>query len=275
MYIDVENVKILFKIIMKGRFYNLAFVLYLILLLATSNINSFAQTSARIENTSLQLDNGRLIITYDLINTRADERFNVWIDIRKSTGEEIKAKSLSGHIGKNIVGGRGLNIIWNFENEGIDYEGNISVHVLAELVTIQNLKLERILIKSAVFPGWGLYDIKKVYPYLLIGAAGYGSIAAALIYNNKSNITYDLYKEESYDVSKRESLYNDFTRQYNASKIFRISAIAIWVLDIGWATVNYVDKTREINAGLNPHFRIGYDFYRYGSTPVLTFKYNF
>jgi hypothetical protein len=259
---------------MKGRFYNLIFILYLILLQIISNTNSFAQTSARIENTSLQLDNGRLIISYDLINTRANERFNVWIDIRKSSGEEINAKNLSGHIGKNIVGGRGLNIIWNFESEGIDYEGNINVHVLAELVTVHSLKIERILIKSAVFPGWGLYDIKKVYPYLLIGAAGYGSIAAALIYNNKSNNTYDKYLESDI-IGDRESLYNDFTRQEDATKIFGISAAAVWIVDIGWATLNYLNETRKINAGLNPHFRIGYDFCRYGSTSMLTFKYNF
>jgi hypothetical protein len=259
---------------MRGRFYNLTFILYLILLQLTSNINSFAQTSARIENTSLQIDNGRLIISYDLINTRADERFNVWVDIRKSSGQEIKAKNISGHIGKNIVGGRGLNIIWNFESDGIDFEGNIDVQVLAELETVHNLKIERILVKSAVFPGWGLYDIQKFKPYLLIGVAGYSSLAAALVYYNKSNITYDNYLT-SPTIAERAALYNDYTRQEDATKLFGISAAAIWILDIGWATINYLNETKRINAELNPHFRIGYDFNRYGGAPVLTFKYNF
>jgi hypothetical protein len=259
---------------MKGRFYGFTFMLYLILLQVTSNINSFTQTYARIDNTSLQIDNGRLIITYDLINTKPNERFNVWIDVRRATGQEIKAKNISGHVGKNIVGGKGLNIIWNFESENIDYEGNINVQVLAELITIHNLKIERILIKSAVFPGWGLHDIEKVNPYLLIGIAGYGSLAAALIYNNKSNITYDQYLESD-EIRERESLYDDFNSQENATKIFGISAAAIWIADIGWATMKYLKKTTKVSSDINPRFRIGYDFYRYGSTPVLTFKYNF
>jgi len=266
--------KILFQIIMGKMFCKLVFLLYLILLQVISSINSFAQTSARIENTGLEIDNGRLIISYDLVNSKPNERFNVWIEISQSSGQEIKAKNISGHLGKNIVGGKGLNIIWNFESEGVDFEGNVNVKVLAELVTVHNLKIERILIKSAVFPGWGLYDLEKVYPYLLIGAAGYGSLVAALIYNNKSNITYDKYLGAN-TIRERESLYDDFTKQEDAIKIFGISAAAIWILDIGWATMKYLNKTGKISSELNPHFRIGYDFYRYGSTPVLTFKYNF
>jgi hypothetical protein len=259
---------------MKGRFYGFAFMFYLILLQVTSNINSFTQTSARINNTSLQIDNGRLIITYDLVNTKPNERFNVWIDVRKTTGQEIKPKNISGHVGKNIVGGKGLNIIWNFESENIDYVGNINVQVLAELITVHNLKIERILIKSAVFPGWGLHDIEKVNPYLLIGIAGYGSLAATLIYNNKSNITYDKYLESD-SIPVRAALYNDFTKQEDATKILGITAAAIWIADIGWATMKYLKKTSKVSSDINPRFRIGYDFYRYGSTPVLTFKYNF
>lgn len=259
---------------MKVMLHKLVFLLYLILLQIISNINSFAQTSARIENTKLEVDNGRLIIIYDLINTRPNERFNVWVEIRNSSGQEIKPGNISGHIGKNIVGGKGLNIIWNFESEGIDYGGNVNVQILAELVRIHSLKIERILIKSAVFPGWGLHDIDKVNPYLLIGVAGYGSLAAGLIYNSKSSTTYDKYLESN-DIKERESLYNDFIKQEDATKIFVISAAAIWIVDIGWATIKYLNKTGKVNANLSPQFHIGYDFYRYGSTPVLTFKYNF
>ena len=175
---------------MKKMSYKLVSLIYLILLMVIGNINSFTQTYAKIENTKLEIDEGRLIISYDLINTRPNERFDVWVDIRGPSGQEIKTKNISGHIGKNIVGGRGLNIIWNFESEGIDYEGNINVQVMAELVTEHNLKVERILIKSAVFPGWGLHDMDKVNPYLLIGVVGYGSVVAAFIYNNKSNIIH-------------------------------------------------------------------------------------
>ncbi|UCH15133.1 MAG: hypothetical protein JSV22_03995 [Bacteroidales bacterium] len=259
---------------MKKLVYRLVALLYMILLLVISNINSFTQTYARIENTNLEVDEGRLIISYDLINTRPNERFDVWVDISNASGQAIRTKNISGHIGKNIVGGKGLNIIWNFESEGIDFEGNINVQVMAELVTVHNLKVERILIKSAVFPGWGLHDIEKINPYLLIGVAGYGSVAAALIFNSKSNVTYDKYLSSD-DIVERETLYSDFNKQENTTKIFGYSAAAIWILDIGWATIKYLNKTGKVNADVNPRFRIGYDFYKYGNTPLLTFKYNF
>ncbi len=260
---------------MKGKYYLPVFLFYLILTQVTGNIDLLSQTSARIDNTNLEIDEGRLIVSFDLMNTKPNERFNVWIEIRKSSGEEIKAKNVSGHVGKNIVGGKGLYIIWNFESEGIDYEGNINVQVMAELVTAHNLKIERILIKSAVLPGWGIYDMEKLNPYLLIGVAGYGSLAAAFIYNSKSNNTYDKYSNEFDDPDKRQSLFDDSERQYNTAKIFGISAAAIWVLDIGWATMKYLNKTGKPTSEMNRNFRIGYDFYSYGSTPVLTFKYNF
>lgn len=259
---------------MKKMSYKLVSLIYLILLLVIGNINSFAQTYARIENTNLEIDEGRLIISYDLINTRPNERFDVWVDISNTSGQEIKTKNISGHIGKNIVGGKGLNIIWNFESEGIDFESNINVQVMAELVTVHNLKVERILIKSAVFPGWGLYDVEKVNPYLLIGLAGYGSVVAAFIYNSKSNVTYDKYLSSD-NIIERETLYSDFTKQEDATKIFGYSAAAIWILDIGWATIKYLNKTGKSRADIDPRFRIGYDFYKYGNTPLLTFKYNF
>ncbi len=257
---------------MKKEYYKIFVLLYL-LLSTICNKNIFAQTVAKIENTNLEMNSGRLIVSYDLINTRPNERFNVWIEIRKSSGQEIKARNISGHVGKNIVGGKGLNVVWNFGSEGLDIEDEINVQVMAELVTVNNLKVERILLKSVAFPGWGLYDMDKISPYLLLGVAGYGSLATALIYNGKSNTTYDNYLKS--DGNERETLFDDYTKQVNMTNVMGITTAAIWILDIGWSAIKYVSKTSNLDAGLNPKIHIGYDYDPYGQVPLLSLKYNF
>lgn len=258
---------------MKKTNYWLIVLLYIVLSIICCE-NTYTQTVAKIDNTNLEINEGRLIISYDLINAKPNERFNVWIEVKKSSGQEIRAKHISGQVGNNIVGGRGLNIVWNFESEGLNIEDEISVQVMAELETIHYLKIEKILLKSVVFPGWGLYDIDKLNPYLLIGAAGYGTLATALIYNSKSNNKYEEYKDSN-EQQERADLYDEFTRQYSFTKVFGITTAAIWILDVGWAAIKYVNKTSKLDAGLNPRIHIGYDYDAYGQVPLLSLRYNF
>jgi hypothetical protein len=260
---------------MKRIYYFAACLSFFLLFLSIGNKSSVAQTAARIENTRLEIDEGRLIITYDLLYARNNERFNVWVNISKSSGQDIDPKNITGHIGKNIAGGKGLIIVWNYDSDGIGYEGEVDVQVMAELMVTSSLKIERVLLKSAVLPGWGLYDIDKTSTYFLMGAAGYGSIAAALIYNGKSDRTYSDYLD-SEDIPERESLYNDYTRQVNTSRVFGIAAAAIWIADFGWATLKYMNKVNTIASVPNRiNIHIGYDYYAFGNTPMLSVMYKF
>lgn len=235
---------------------------------------TYSQTAAEIDNTSLEIDRGRLIISYDLVNTRPDERFNVWVSISRSSGQEIKPRNISGHVGHNIVGGKGLNIVWDYEGEGINMDDEVNIQVMAELITVHNLRIEKVLIKSVVFPGWGLYEMDKVSPYLLVGVAGYSTLTTALIYNGKSNNTYDEYTDSD-EPTERAALYDDFTKQYNLSRALGITTAAIWVLDLGWSAVRYIGKTSKLNASLDRNIHIGYDYDAYGQVPMLSLRYKF
>jgi hypothetical protein len=260
---------------MKRIYYFAACLSFFLLFLSIGNKSSVAQTAARIENTRLEIDEGRLIITYDLLYARNNERFNVWVNILKPSGQEITPKNITGHIGKNIAGGKGLIIVWNYDSDGINYEGEVDVQVMAELITASSLRIEKVLLKSAVLPGWGLYDMDKSGTYFIMGAAGYGSIAAALIYNSKSDNTYADYLNSN-DIIERESLFNDYTRQANTSKVFGIAAAAIWIADFGWATIKYIKKVNtvaSVPARINIH--VGYDYYAFGNAPVLSLMYKF
>ena len=260
---------------MKKIFYIIVSLSILFFLLTINNIDTISQTMARIENTMLEIDEGRLIITYDLVYTGHDERFNVWINITKTSGEVINAGNISGHIGKNIAGGKGLTIVWNYEDDNIGYEGEVDVQVMAEPIVVSTLKIEKVLLKSAVLPGWGLYDIEKSSPYFLFGVAGYGSIAAALIYNSKSDKSYADYLDSN-EIIERESLFDDYTRQVGTSRIFGITAAAIWIVDFGWATIKYLNKTDIVASAHNRiNIHVGYDFYAFGNAPVLSVMYKF
>jgi hypothetical protein len=260
---------------MNQKYYKSIFIISILFFSLINFKNACSQTAAKIENTSLETDRGRLIITYDLVDTKPNERFNVWIDISKSSGQEIKARNISGHVGNNIVGGKGLNIIWDYEGEGMDINEEINIQVMAELVTVHNLKIERVLVKSAVFPGWGLYDMDKVSPYLLIGVAGYGTLATTLIYNGKSNNIYQEYLDANDDEDEARNLWDDYTKKVNMTNLMGITTAAIWVLDLGWSAVRYIGKTSKLNAGLDQNIHIGYDYDAYGQVPMLSIKYNF
>lgn len=260
---------------MKRIFYLAAYISFFVLLMAAGNKSVIAQTAAKIENTRLEIDEGRLIITYDLLYARNNERFSIWVNISKPSGQKIDPKNITGHIGKNIAGGKGLIIVWNYESDGIGYEGEVDVQVMAELMVTSSLKIERVLLKSAVLPGWGLYDIDKSSTYFLMGAAGYGSIAAALIYNGKSGRSYSDYLDSD-NILERESLYNDYTRQINTSRVFVITAAAIWIADFGWATLKYLNKVNTVaSVPTRINIHIGYDYYAFGNTPMLSVMYKF
>ena len=260
---------------MKRIFYLAAYISFFVLIMTVGNKSVIAQTAAKIENTRLEIDEGRLIITYDLLYARHNERFNVWVNISKPSGQKIDPNNITGHFGKNIAGGKGLIIVWNYDSDGIGYEGDVEVQVMAELMVTSSLKIEKVLLKSAVLPGWGLYDIDKTSTYFLLGAAGYGSIAAALIYNGKSDRSYTDYLNSN-DILERESLYNDYTRQVNTSRVFIITAAAIWVADFGWATIKYLNKVNTVASVPNRiNIHIGYDYYAFGNTPMFSVMYKF
>jgi len=61
----------------------------------------------------LNFKNNRLIIKYDMQEVSSKDKFNIELEIRDSDGQEVKARSLYGDIGKDIDGTGGKQIIWD------------------------------------------------------------------------------------------------------------------------------------------------------------------
>ncbi|GAJ14051.1 unnamed protein product, partial [marine sediment metagenome] len=63
------------------------------------------ESKAKIQNVDFKLVNEQLIITYNLVNTKPREKFNISVNIFTVTGKEIDAQAFSGDVSSDISGG--------------------------------------------------------------------------------------------------------------------------------------------------------------------------
>jgi hypothetical protein len=237
-------------------------------------INLRGQTIAKIQNTNISLDYDRIIITYDLVDAKPGERFEVWLRISDAEGQLIQGQNFSGDIGKNIEGGEGLVIYWNFEQDHITISEEINIQVMAEAQNKQELSYAEALALSTVVPGWGLAKMEKKRLYCLTGLAGYGSLALSLVYAFSSKELYDDYSNSN-QISERASLYNDYIRQKNRAEVFGWSAATIWLADIIWMTVRYGKSRNYKSPSASTNVSLGCTYYMASGTPVFSMNIKF
>lgn len=238
------------------------------------NLGVHGQPVASIRNTDISLDNDRIIVTYDLVDAKPGEKFEVWLRITGADGVLIQGRSFSGDIGRNIEGGNGLVIYWNFEKDHITLSDEISIQVMAELLETKELTYIKALALSTVVPGWGLAKIEDRKLYTLIGLAGYGSVAAGLYYTFRSKSTYTEYGNSS-EIIERNSLYNDYISQKNTGEIFGWSAAAIWVADIVWMSLRFGRAKDNPQAFISRRIHLGYSYCPASGTPLVSMHINF
>jgi len=233
-----------------------------------------AQTMAKIQNTNISLDNDRIIITYDLIGTKTGEKFEVWLRITDADGVLIQGRNFSGDIGKNIDGGEGLVIYWDFEKDQITISDEISIQVMEEVLTKQDISYIKALALSTVLPGWGLARKEDKKLYSLTGIAGYGSLALSFVYLYNSK---DIYKDYSNSdlIAERDSYYNDYISHKNMAEIFGWSAAAIWLADIVWMTVKYGHSDNNDHAAASRRISLGCTYSLLSEAPAFSMKIRF
>jgi hypothetical protein len=244
---------------------------------------TMAQSKAKVENVDFNLENENLIITYDIVKSKASQTFNVSVTITTTKGKKIPANALSGDIGPGVHGGDGKKIIWdlNKDNVYIDDEIVVEVFIEPETATVQNktktgetvkrVSVGGALWRSLIFPGWGNHAAKGRGAQWLLGVAGYGCVGSAIYFNNKSYNTYEDYLNSD-DYEERNSLYDDAEAYYNNQKIFMLTAATIWVADLIWTGfqaghINKKARASKVDMGMlyDPIPR----------KPMLTLTYHF
>jgi len=223
-------------------------------------------------------------IYYDILNSRQTDKFKIWVEITDSTGNNVDARSLSGDIGENVSGGNNKKITWDLTADSIYLDAGIYVQVNAEILTsaetveiarpVKSISRGGVILQSLVFPGWGLSRINKGKPHWLKGVAGYGCIAASIIYNKKAISSYDDYLQSN-DIQDTETFYDNSVKEDNLSEIFAYTAIGIWVTDFIWTIAGSSKLNNDTKYSQVKGFSIKTVYEPRVHAPLVALRYNF
>lgn len=253
---------------------NCLFFFILIICLFFSGYQLQAQ-NVKVETTNLEIVNNKLIIDYNFIKSKSTQRFNVWVEITKSTGEKINANSLSGDIGDNLQGGENKQIIWDYNKDGIILNDDINIEVFAN-ITVLGPGMSKAMLLSTVFPGLGLTKLNPGKPYWIMGIVGYGLIGASVAMNKKAVQNYNDYLNTE-DPNDSEDLYSRSEENDKISKICAYSAIGIWAGNLIWTAVKAKKSQNSVSGSLNKKQKVlfygGID--PYTKSAGFTLKYRF
>lgn len=182
---------------------------------------------------------GNLIVNYEIGNAKTNDEIRVWIDVFNSKKDTIYAKSWSGDINKNLIGGGEKVAIWNVFNDRIEFIDSITVKISA---TVEGgFYLDDPVILSTIYPGWGDYKIKPKGAYWLYGALGYSLIGASIgTYYSASN-NYQNYINAN-SIEDKDSFYGKATLNKNLTYAFLGAAGVVWILDY----VGIFNRKKEI-----------------------------
>lgn len=208
--------------------------LLLILFYLNLTIRSFSQ-DVQLTQPRLEPDGNQLNIYYDIISKNLSDQFYIWIEIKKSNGEIIKANALSGHVGANVKAGSNKKIIWSPEQDSVYLDDEVSVEVKAEKY-IKSFNKGSMILKSMAFPGWGQTEISNGKPWWVAGIAVYGTLAGGFIYHKKYLDSYESYKSQEDPVNRADLL--DQTQKYlNISTVMLYSAVSAWAVNVLWVAL--------------------------------------
>lgn len=171
--------------------------------------------------------------------------------MKKSNGEIIEAKALSGDVGANIKAGTNKKIIWSPEQDSIYLNEEVFVEVKAEKY-IRPFNKGSMILKSMVLPGWGQTNISKGKPWWLTGIAVYGTLAGGYLYHMKYFNSYKSYKTQE-DPLKRADLLDQTQKQLNISTVMIYSAASVWAVNVLWVifTPNRYQPLQQVKFSLN------------------------
>lgn len=240
-------------------------------------------TKAQIKNVDFELVNENIIITYDIIKYKPEERFNVWVDVYTALENKIKAQSLTGDVNDNVSGGNRKKIVWDIKKDSIILNNDIYVVVSAKLLPETKeakgtdasgasetseapaTSMGKWLLLSSVYPGWGNYKVHQKKAWWLMGVAAYGLAASSVILNRQAALNYDKYLVST-EIDERNNLYDNAGSQKQLSTVFIAAAGAVWVADITWLMFKG-KKKKDVS--------IGYQYNPATGKPLLSAMINF
>ena len=256
----------------------LASLVMTIALILMTDATCFSQTKAQVKNVDFELVNDNLIITYDIVKYKPDEKFSVWIGIYTAMENELGAKSLSGDINDSVSGGNHKKIIWDVRKDGISLDNDIYVQVHAKSMTKVDEKtatnIGKWLLLSSLFPGVGNAKLYSNKAWWIMGAATYGCVVASVIFNNQSYNTYNDYLVST-DAEQRKGKYDAAANKKTLSYVFISTAAAIWATDLVGLIIKSTKVQRENTASKKTSVSYGYHYNPVNDSQMLSVRLNF
>jgi len=241
-------------------------------------------SKAQIDNIDFGLQEGKIVITYDLLKSDKNERFIVFVNAITESGDSILARSVSGDVNENVSGGRNKTIVWDYERDHFFSSEAFQIEVTAvpQLVEASEITgiyvdypgLGKSFLMSTALPGWASTKLKDGKPHWLKGIVGYGCLSLSYLYNKKAADTYKDYKV-SMDSKERSSLYDDAVSQKQLSSIFAFSALAIWIMDYTCIIISHNKLMKKTYNTSVQKVSFGYDFDPLSAQPQLSVKLTF
>lgn len=212
------------------------------------------QSRARITNVDFNQEGQTLVITYNIINHKAGEKFDVWVKIRTVSGREITPYALSGDVGRGISGGYGKRIVWDMANDNVEIVEEGTVEILAKSTYMAVVKPPKdksnrrsvgaALGLSLIWPGAGTTYAKKGGAYWLFGMVGYGLVAGSIVMNNSASKAYDNYLVET-DSEERQNYYDKADSQDKNSKYLIYGAAGVWAINLIWSAAAAASENKK------------------------------
>jgi hypothetical protein len=259
-------------------------IIALFILLVFPLTDCIAQETLSVSKPLLEIRGENLNISYDILNSKPGERYNISLEITDSKGSIINAQTISGDIGQDVEGGKNKKIIWNFTSDNVKDEVNINIKIVITKYQVPPLSEEiaksgepytrsRLVLQSVALPGLGMSKLKNK-PCWITGVAGYGLIAGSIIYKGASKSNYKNF-ENSGNNQQELSYYKKYENQNTMSLICAIGAATIWVTDFvivlgSSSKLKGNSKSYQSNKlSLIPDYSITC------SAPLLSLKYTF
>ena len=232
---------------------------------------SFAQ-DFNIENTKAEYDGHRLSIRYDLMSRKQSDTFYILVEIVKEDGTAVKATSFKGDVGESVSPGKNKSIIWVPEDDAIFLNDTVSVEIKGEKYE-KSFKRGGVFMSSLILPGLGQTKISQGAPWWIAGVAAYGSLSGGFVFNSRYKDNYNAYVAEE-DPVERSALFNQSQSDKQLSRIFFISAGALWVGNLIWVAAA-PNEYRELKLPELTIYSIPANGSRGSIATMLSLTYNF
>lgn len=242
-------------------------------------INSYGQvireTKARIENIDFFLVDDKVKITYDVVNGKDWEIFDIRVRIYNAGDTtRIPAKTFSGDI-TAIKPGRGKVITWDIKNDLTYLDQNIFIQLDAIQTNprlIPYTSKTKAMLLSTVYPGWGSSKTTLRKANLLKGAIAYTLIGLSFKYNADAVKSYDNY-QDAVIAEDRDRYFDQSESNLTTSRYLAIGAVTVWAVEYAWILL--APNKTDGRAANNTSFHIDVNQSPEGVVPSLALTYNF